>query len=323
VELRKLFSVSLEKPRLFNFRLTSMIYSFNWIYNGKNLYLILDYNLPIVAKISEKERELNATIYSLKNTVSQSEVVEKIEKVLGFDEKIEEFYNKIKEDPLLKYVPIKLKGARLRSVDPWTGLVVAVCQQNASFKQGWRMLYNLYKKVGKILLVEDHYVIALPRPKELVKLDASLLAECKLGYRSQTLIEAAKFFLENSLEEKLPRESPISAEKILKEIKGVGQYSARLTLVLSMRYYELPPIDRWTAKIAQEAYKLPSATIKTIESALKEKWGRWAGLGVFFLTVVLDAVPLSKALMRLKENNLKPSFSAKDLTPLNLWSKMI
>ncbi|HDI75548.1 MAG TPA: hypothetical protein ENF55_06290 [Thermoprotei archaeon] len=322
MKLRKLFYTTLSTPEILDFRKTAMIYSFSWIFDGKNLYLVVSYNPVTIAKVSQIDHELKVEAYSEQKTITKSELSEKIEITLGLNEKIEEFYEKIREDPLLRYVPTALRGARLRSVDLWTGIVTAICQQNASFKQGWTMLYNLYRKTGRTFRVENHDVLILPTPNQVLEIKPDTLKECKLGYRSQTLVEVAKVLESGDLEEDPLYQDPYSAEKILKKIKGIGQYSARLTLVLSLREYALPPIDRWTTRLVQEAYGLESRSFKTVEKAIKTRWGKWAGLGVFFLTVVLDAVPLSKALLRLRKGELKPRADAKELTPLTLWKKL-
>lgn len=59
----------------------------------------------------------------------------------------------------------------------------------------------------------------------------------------------------------------------MKEIKGIGSYSARFALVLSQRRYGLLPLDRWLRKLAEEVYGL-----REVEEGLKAKWKRWCGL---------------------------------------------
>ena len=100
----------------------------------------------------------------------------------------------------------------------------------------------------------------------------------------------------------------------LTRIKGIGQYTSRLTLLFSRRFYTKLPIDRWVSRIVSEAYKIP---VGDVESFYTSRLGLWAGLGVCFLTIVLDAVPLRRVIERVKVWGEYPEMSG--LTPLTLW----
>ena len=76
----------------------------------------------------------------------------------------------------------------------------------------------------------------------------------------------------------------------------------------------MPPIDRWVSRIVSETYRIP---LRDVEAFYIEHLGLWAGLGVYFLTIVLDAVPLRKALERIRSGRIYPEMNG--LTPLTLW----
>ena len=83
------------------------------------------------------------------------------------------------------------------------------------------------------------------------------LIKAKVGYRSKTIINAASFIIkERDTIENLCNLPEEDIEDTLTRIKGVGPYTARLTIAYTCRKYRLPPIDRWLKKILSFAYNI-------------------------------------------------------------------
>ncbi|MDK6028924.1 hypothetical protein QPL79_06070 [Ignisphaera sp. 4213-co] len=273
------------------------------IENGAYVYLPVDYFAVAFVKISG---EYN--IYS-QNCDDVDRLVSILENVLGLRENTLDFYVIAHEDSLLGPFAKSYYGWRLRSTSLWWALVTGVCQQNASFKQGWRMLHNIVKVYGKRVGVGDKEILRPPTPREVLENSEKLL-EAGVGYRAKTITNIARFILENKVsEDDLASASPEEAESILMEINGVGLYTARLALAFSLRRYELPPIDKWLRKIASMAYSIDE---KSVEKYWISKWGKWSALAAIAVTIALDAEPLTKALTRVKNKQLLPM---KNLTP--------
>lgn len=296
----------------YNFKLTASTYNFSWWYNGEKLVLPVEDN--IIAVVEEKDEELKARIYALGNgEVDLNDIVEKIEYVLGVNEDLGEFYEKARGDPILSQSVEVLRGLHVRATTPWIASIIGVCQQNASFKQGWRMLYNIFSLMGKKVRVEGIETIIPPKPHDITEERLDVLREARVGYRVRTIIELAKLF---TVEEHLNtwKISPSRLEEELLNVKGVGNYTTRLVLVLSLRYYEKPPIDRWLKRLIMEAYKVEE---NIVEEEYIRRWGKWSGLAALFTTIAIDAEPLSRALDRLRRRELKPSTDK--MSPLTLW----
>ncbi|MEM1609116.1 MAG: hypothetical protein QXG81_07590 [Ignisphaera sp.] len=103
----------------------------------------------------------------------------------------------------------------------------------------------------------------------------------------------------------------------LLSIRGVGEYTSRLALALSLRDYSKPPIDRWLRRIVAEVYKIDE---KSVEREYTRVWGRWSALAALYTTVALDAEPLTKALERIRAGRLRPDPSK--ISPLTLWKHL-
>ena len=285
------------------------VYNFSFWYDGRSSWVILDLRDPVVALVSTDG-------YVRFYGVSCSEdFVRKLRHVLGINEDLSGFFKLGAGDPLLGGFVREFRGWRLRSSPLWWSLVIGVCQQNASFRQGWRMLQNIVKLLGRAVRAGGREVLLPPGPEEVLA-SASKLREAGVGYRVGTIVNIAKAFTQGELSEALLKGlSSREAEENLVSIRGVGKYTARLALALTYRRYDLPPVDRWLRAIIAEVYGVKE---KKAEEFWSMRWGEWAGLAAIAATVALDAVPLRKALERVRRGILKPAITESP-TPYTMW----
>jgi N-glycosylase/DNA lyase len=223
------------------------------------------------------------------------------------DEDLSEFYTLCEDDPLLYSVPTALKGLHLRCMALWDALLVAILQQNASFRQGWRMVKRLFQRFGK---KKDGFIFA-PSPKTLLE-NEPLLHTAGVGYRRRTLINVAKAYLDEHLKG-IDELSDREALSRIISIEGVGEYTAKVSLLFSGRRYALFPLDRWFLRL------LPLAYPKGGVEYAKGKWKGWIGLFAYFVTVVTEASMIKEAQIKVKERRLSPSLNPPYPTPLSLY----
>lgn len=242
------------------------------------------------------------------------DIVEKFHYTIGLKEDISELIALSSRDPLLGEFSRIYKGWRLRSTSLWWALVTGICQQNASFKQGWRMIHNIVKNYGRIVRVGESSILRPPEPREVLD-DPDPLFESGLGYRAKTVVNVARAIVKGEVDEEAVYEKkPIEAESILRGLKGIGSYTARFAIALSTRKYDLPPIDRWLKKIISVVYGIDE---NFAEEYWIEKWRKWSALASILVTIVLDAEPLSKALQRIVRREIMPDPRVKP-SPVNM-----
>ncbi len=314
-KLHENFSFTFLSPQPFNFHLTASAYNFNWFYNGQSLYLPLSRKPDVVAKIEPVDKELVVKVFS-KVSMSKDEVEDKVVFALGLQEELSSFYEIAFNDPLLRYVPLKLKGMHLRCCSPWLALLIALCQQNASFRQGWSMVYHVLELLGLRVEVDGRIVPLPPTPMEVVEAGLKQLKAARLGYRVETLFMAANWLMDYLRGEE-PDEASILALK--EQVKGIGTYTLRVALLFGARRYEEPPVDRWLVKVVSEAYGQSLKGLSEAEAFIKQRWHEWGGLFAFFTTIVTDAEPGLKAIKRVREGFLEPKFDFSQLTPMTMW----
>ena len=298
----------------YDFRLTASIYNFSWYYSGDGiLKLILDLEYPTIAVARVCGLKiLCIDVYSSARYEDISEYIELIRHILGLSEDLTAFYKLWRTDKLLSKSMSYLAGFRVRASPLWISLLIGVCQQNASFKQGWKMLSNLFKLFGESYLIPPFgEVLIPPRPSDIFRINISELMKAGIGYRAKTIHNIAEEFVRGNITNDF---RDCHNPESLKTINGVGNYTARLANVLTYRKYNEPPIDRWLAKIISHVYNVP---VNDTERYWEKYWGSWSGLASILATIALDAEPLSKAIKRIDEGLVYPSTN--DMSPLNLW----
>ncbi|MCD6195415.1 MAG: hypothetical protein J7J82_01340 [Staphylothermus sp.] len=304
----------IELPKNYDLNLVLSVYNFGFWFDGTNCFLQLDNEGNIVALIDTSGRYV---VYSKDKSLKCSDLVDKLVYVLGLNEDLSKFYALAEKDPLLGCFSRKYRGWRVRSTSLWWGLVIGICQQNASFRQGWGMLYNIVKLYGRKAVLNVREYPLIPTPQDILD-NPDLLIKARTGYRRETILRVARVI--EKIENRIRKEKePERIESIIKSIKGVGAYTARLAMVLSPRKYELPPIDRWLKKIISTTYGVDE---KNAEKYWIYRWKNYSGLAALAVTIALDAVPLRKALERLRNGETCPLKETQIISPINMWKHM-
>lgn len=312
VRLRPIDRLSIGKPRSYNFILSASVYNFSWWFNGEVLLIAFSDAILSVRDVGEELEVKVYALHKLSPEIAES-IVEVVDHVLGLKEDLSEFYTIMARDPLLAPSLEDLRGMHIRMSTPWIAAVVGVCQQNASFKQGWRMFYNFVRLLGKAVIVEDTVTYIPPSPKDVGEDKVDLLKEVGFGYRVQAILGLAKMFNKDPGLDSWGVNPAYLEEKML-EVRGIGSYTSRLALALSLRVYDKPPIDRWLRRLVSEVYNVSE---KDVERVYTGVWGRWSGLAALYTTVALDAEPLTKALERVRKGILRPN--PQKFSPLTMW----
>jgi len=308
--LKHVYSEEISPVKYYNFDLTASCYAAPWEYDGKYAYIPLEFDSYFgVTRACMEESVVKLEVFL---TSGNSDLIERaLDRaifILGLKENLDEFYSLCTNDPLLDVVKKEFLGIHMRAVPSvWEGLLIGICQQNASFKQGWRMLFNIRKKIGQALRIPHSNKIIYTFPSySRILTKQSLLRECGVGYREEIIIDVAKFFLEECGDD-------------LESIRGIGQYTARLAKILGERNYGEFPVDRWFASLLPRVYmnSKEKLSVRKIEEFAKKRWGKWSGLAAIMITIVTAARPLRKVLEDIEKGKLNPL--PNEPAPLTLW----
>jgi len=286
---------------------TFAVYNYGYWFDGYRCYVHID-GVTIVGTLDAR-----FAVYDCGSLTHDPDRL--VRYVFGLDEDTTPFLRIAEEDPLLRLFAREFAGWRLRSSSLWWSLVVGICQQNASFRQGWKMLHSIVKIYARSIEVEGRKIPIAPSPRDVVE-KPHLLAEARVGYRARTIEGIAKAFTEGLLDPiELSRKPYEEIETVLQSLRGVGSYTARLAIALSFRKYGRAPIDRWLRRIASRIYGIDE---KNVDTFWHQRWGSWSALASIAVTITLDAEPLSRALERIERGELLPKENVVP-SPYTMW----
>ncbi len=128
-----------------------------------------------------------------------------------------------------------------------------------------------------------------PTPQNIAAASIGEVQQVGLSQRKAEYIHgAAQLIAEGKLDlEKMKGEN--DAEQIiseLDEIRGIGVWTAELTLLRGMQRLDMLPADDFGIRRVISTYYCSGKPIKTAEARkIAEKWGRWKGLAAYYLII--------------------------------------
>jgi DNA-3-methyladenine glycosylase II len=184
----------------------------------------------------------------------------------------------------------KLWGLRSPTTQfAFEALIDSIVEQQISLKVANAFERRIIKKWGDQLNLDGEVFFAYPTPKSLAsatqqELRGVGLSEQKAEYvkNAASLISEGKLDLETL---KL-RENADEIIAELDKVKGVGIWTAELTLLRGMQRLEALPADDLGLRRTISRYYCGGRQITSAEARrIAENWGRWKGLAAYYLIV--------------------------------------
>jgi DNA-3-methyladenine glycosylase II len=168
-------------------------------------------------------------------------------------------------------------------------LVDSIIEQQISLKVANTFERRIIKKWGDALNLGDEVFYAYPTPKSLASATQQELRTVGLSERKAEYIRnVASMIAEEKLNLETLKTSK-SANDIIEEldrIKGVGVWTAELTMLRGMRRLEALPADDLGLRRTISHYYCGGKSITSTEARkIAENWGKWKGLAAYYLIV--------------------------------------
>jgi DNA-3-methyladenine glycosylase II len=207
---------------------------------------------------------------------------------LDFD--LAAFYEEIENDSTMALLAKKLFGLKSPTTQyAFEALVDSIVEQQISLKVANAFERRIVKKWGDALSLEDEVYYAYPTPKKLAAASQQELRAVGLSERKAEYIRnVASLISENKLDlESLKcRESDDEIVKELDEVKGVGVWTAELTMLRGMQRLQALPADDLGLRRTISRYYCGGKPITSTEArSIAKYWGRWKGLAAYYLIV--------------------------------------
>ena len=230
-------------------------------------------------KISEADKE------SAKQTVSG---------LLNIDLDLKPFYEQAKKDQVLVDIVRRLRGLKIPTTPTvFEALIDSITEQQISLNVAHVLERNLIKAFGNTLGSDDEVYYAYPAPRDLASAKLDQLRRCGLsGKKAEYIKEVSKMIVDGKLDlEGFKRYDDV--QKIISEldkIRGIGVWTAELTVARSMRKLDVVPADDLGLRRIISHYYCGDKKISGAEARkVAERWGKWKGLAAFYL-IIAEAI---------------------------------
>jgi DNA-3-methyladenine glycosylase II len=207
---------------------------------------------------------------------------------LNFD--LAPFYEQVRDDKIMACITQKLRGLKSPTTPTvFEALIDSIVEQQISLKVANSMEKKVIKKFGDALDVDSEVYYAYPTPQKLASVGIEELRQCGLSFRKADYIKGiSKLVADGELDlEKLKNYD--SADEIIREldkVRGVGVWTAELTMLRGMQRLEALPADDLGLRRTISHYYCDGKVITSAEARqIAKNWGRWKGLAAYYLIV--------------------------------------
>ncbi len=205
---------------------------------------------------------------------------------LNFD--LPAFYKEAENDPVMRQITQKLCGFKFPTTPTvFEGLVDAIVEQQISIKVARTIEERLAQKFGAKLELDGETCYAFPTPQNIKEAAISDIRGCGLSQRkAEYIYNAAHLIVDCKLDLEAMKNNPdpdvVTAE--LDKIKGIGVWTAELTMLRGMQRWDVLPADDFGIRRVISTYYCDGRPIKTAEARqIALRWGKWKGLAAFYL----------------------------------------
>jgi 3-methyladenine DNA glycosylase/8-oxoguanine DNA glycosylase len=186
---------------------------------------------------------------------------------LGLQEDLTQFYERCQKDPVLKAATEDYYGGRGKAYPTvFESIIGVICAQNIVFQRLYTMMYNLCKRFGDKLRMDDETYYTFPTPEQLVAAPISEIRDCGVGYRDKYIKGVAETIVKQNIDTESFNEMPNDeVKRELLKLPGVGEYTANLVLSVGLRRRNVFHLDSYIRKAMYTFYfdgvKVPDAVL--------------------------------------------------------------
>jgi DNA-3-methyladenine glycosylase II len=200
---------------------------------------------------------------------------------------LKDFYNQVKPDQVMTKITQKLYGLKFpTTATVFEALVYAIVEQQISIKVARSIEERLAQKFGQTLHLGDDIFFAFPTPEALVKAGTEEIKQAGLSLRKADYIwGAAQLIVDGKLDiENLPKKKAEGIIAELDAIRGIGVWTAELTMLRGMQKFDALPADDLGIRRVISHYYCENKPIRADEARkIAAPWGDWKGLAAFYL----------------------------------------
>lgn len=203
---------------------------------------------------------------------------------------VAQFYEEVKHDPTMTEIVRKLWGLRGTTTQTvYEALVDSIVEQQISIKVAKALEIKIIKKFGATLHIDGQSYYEYPTPQAIASAPIEELRQCGLSQRKAEYIHGvSKLIADGKLDlEKFKQyDNPNSIIKEMDEIRGIGVWTAELTMLRSMNKWDAMPADDFGIQRVIAHYYCEDRKINSVQAReIAKAWKKWKGLAAYYLIV--------------------------------------
>lgn len=171
-------------------------------------------------------------------------------------------------------------------------LVDSIVEQQISIKVAYTIEQRLAKKFGDPLTIDVKIYFAYPTPQNIADASISEIQQVGLSmHKTEYIHGAADLIVDGKLDLERLKNSGTTEQIIaeLDEIKGIGVWTAELTMLRGMQKLDALPADDFGIRRVISKHYCSGKPVKAAEAReIARAWGRWKGLAAYYLIIAED-----------------------------------
>lgn len=215
---------------------------------------------------------------------------EKIVALFNLDFDLRPFYDEVKNDQTMARITERLRGLKSpTTATVFEALVDSVVEQQISLKVANSIEKRLIKRFGDTLDVNSTKYYSYPTPQRLASVETKEFRNSGLSQRkAEYLKEISTLVAEGQMDlDKIKQYE--KADDIIREldsVRGIGVWTAELTMIRGMKKLEALPADDLGLRRVISQYYCDDNKITSYQARqIAENWGKWKGLAAYYLVM--------------------------------------
>jgi len=198
------------------------------------------------------------------------------------------FYNEVRCDDIMSKLIEQLRGFRSPTTHTvFEALISSITEQQISLSAAFSIQKRMIRTFGDVLKINERVYYAFPEPETLASTTIEQFRSCGLSTRKAEYIRDVAALITNgklNLEEFKSYDDTNEIVDELCKLRGVGAWTAELTLIRGMHKLEVIPADDLGLKRTISHYYCSDKKISSKDARnITKKWGKWKGLAYFYL----------------------------------------
>jgi DNA-3-methyladenine glycosylase II len=222
--------------------------------------------------------------------VEKCQAVDVVNHIFSLSMPLEPFYRHVRDDLVMAQVTSRLCGFKFPTTPTvFESLIDAIVEQQISIKVARNIEDRLAVMFGESIVVGGETFFVFPSAAALVGAGVEGVRHVGLSLRkAEYICGVAKLVVDGVLDlEGLAkcgsREFVVS---VLDSIRGIGVWTAELTMLRGMHRFDVLPADDFGLRRVISRYYCEGRSIDAFEvGQIADAWGSWRGLAAFYLII--------------------------------------